>query len=170
MGMGMGAPPSFNPFNDQQDQTPNDRRPMRRRMRGKWSTDAVDQELPFIKEVKRIIENPGSTIGSDASGSFKSKLKVGLEQLGWKLNRRATFAELDADERYRIEMTLGNSSVIDYKIMKWVYVETSAGGFELNIISILTNRWFLILVALAVVGLLILMFINAFNLCGQPVE
>lgn len=157
-----------------------------RRLRGKWSTDAVDQELPAIEETKRIIENPASTIGVESGGSFKSKLKVGLEQLGWQSNRRATFkanfpfgstylvvdstAELDTDERYRIEMTMGNSSVMDYRIKKWVYVETAAGGFELNFINILTNRWFLILVALLVVGLLVFVFYNALNVDGQPVE
>ena len=146
----------------------------------------MDQELPFIQETKRIIENPASTIGSDVGGSFRSKLKYGLEQLGWKLNRRATFkanfpfgstylvfdstAELDADERYRIRMVMGNSSVMDYRIMKWVYVETPAGGFELNFIDLLTNRWFLIGVALAVVALLIFMFAFSLNLCAAPVD
>ena len=146
----------------------------------------MDQELPFIQETKRIIENPASTIDIDKRGSFKDRLKLGLEQLGWKYNRRATFkanfpfgstylvfdstAELDADERYRIRMVMGNSSVMDYRIMKWVYVETPAGGFELNFIDLLTNRWFLIGVALAVVGLLILMFVSSFNLCASPVD
>jgi len=186
MGMGIGSGGAMNPFDIQRNQSP--RGPSRRphQLRGKWSTDSVDQELPIIEETKRIIENPASTIGADAGGSFKSKLKSGLEQLGWKLNRRATFkanfpfgstylvfdstAALDTDERYKIEMVMGNSSVMDYKIKKWVYVETSAGGFELNFINILTNRWFLIGVALVVVGLLVFAFVSAFNDWGQPVE
>ncbi len=189
--MGMGnfqsmTPPPINPINFQGGPSPGGRRPRSYLRRGKWSTDSVDQELPFIEQTKRIIENPGSTIEAGAGSSFRSKLKFGLEQLGWKYNRRATFkanfpfgstylifdstAELDAEERYMIKMVMGSSSVLDYKIMKWVFVKTPARGFELNFIDLLTNRIFLVIVALTVVALLIIIFISSFNLCGQPVE
>ena len=125
-------------------------------------------------------------IGADTGGSLKSKLRYGLEAIGWKYNRRATFKanfpfgstylifestpKLDADERYMIRMVMGNSSVLDYRIMKWVFVKTPARGFELKFIDILTNRIFLIVVLLTTVVLLAVIFMYALGVFDQPVE
>ena len=146
----------------------------------------MDQDLLIIEEAKRVIDNPGSMIGAEAGGSLKSKLKYGLKQLGWKYNRRATFKanfpfgntclifestpELDAEERYRIRMVMGTSSVLDYRIMQWAFVETPARGFELKFIDILTNRIFLIVVLLTTVVLLAVIFMYALGVFQQPVE
>jgi hypothetical protein len=60
-------------------------------MRGKWDQFSVEQDLPFVDETNRIINNPDSVIRMNEGSSFKTRLRRGLERRGWKLNRRATF-------------------------------------------------------------------------------
>lgn len=106
------------------------------RLKYRWSEDSVNQELPFVEITKRTLDLTQTQVQPDKSPNIKGIIRQELELLGWEYNRRATFkanfpfrhkyvvfdstTKLDADDRFRLKVTLNRDSVSEYKLMKWV--------------------------------------------------
>ena len=108
-----------------------------RRMKGKWDESSVEQELPIIKETKKILDIAENAIKGNKTDPVKKNLKRGLETLGWKYNRGVTFkanfpfrgkylifhyafTKSGASDIHRLKVVMKDNGVSGYKLMKWV--------------------------------------------------
>lgn len=136
--MGMGGPPPPPLYtSDPNCLIPKyDGPKIRRRTKYKWDEVSGEPDLLFMEETTRIIDTACNMTQVQDRAFIKDMLDKELDPLGWEYDGYATFkanfpfrnkhvvfdstAKLDADDRFRLKVTVSKDRGLDYKILKRV--------------------------------------------------